>query len=132
MFPLGFSCLVVLFCACYRRFRLRDCYLLWWTFPGPSTNYFRFLHGWALSRSLAATYDIDVSFFSSSYLDVSVRWVRFSYTIYSCKDSACAVGCPIRRSTGYWLLAPYRSFSQLVTSFFASWCLGIRLVLLLT
>ena len=32
---------------------------------------------WPLSRSLAATYDIDVSFFSSGYLDVSVHRVPF-------------------------------------------------------
>ena len=30
---------------------------------------------WALSLSLAATQEIDVSFFSSSYLDVSVQRV---------------------------------------------------------
>jgi hypothetical protein len=30
---------------------------------------------WALPRSLAATEGIDVSFFSSRYLDVSVPWV---------------------------------------------------------
>ena len=32
---------------------------------------------WALSLSLAATYEIDVSFFSSGYLDVSVLRVPF-------------------------------------------------------
>ena len=32
---------------------------------------------WALSRSLAATYEIDVSFSSSGYLDVSVHRVPF-------------------------------------------------------
>ena len=32
---------------------------------------------WALPRSLAATYGIDVSFFSSGYLDVSVPRVPF-------------------------------------------------------
>ena len=32
---------------------------------------------WALSRSLAATYEIDVSFSSSPYLDVSVQAVPF-------------------------------------------------------
>ena len=42
------------------------------------------------------------------------------------------VGFPIRISTGHGIFAPYRSFSQLVTSFFASWCLGILLVLFLT
>ena len=34
-------------------------------------------------------------------------------------------GCPIRTSAGQWVFAPLRSFSQLVTSFFASESLGI-------
>ena len=61
------------------RFRLRDCYLLWLFFPDYSTNYSYRLSFWALSCSLAATWDIEFSFFSSGYLDVSVRRVRFSY-----------------------------------------------------
>jgi hypothetical protein len=40
-------------------------------------------------------------------------------------------GFPIRISTGLWLFAPHRSFSQLVTSFFGSWCQGIHPTLLL-
>ena len=36
---------------------------------------------WALSRSLAATQEIEVSFFSSGYLDVSVPRVASSVTI---------------------------------------------------
>ena len=31
-------------------------------------------------------------------------------------------GFPIRISAGLWIFAPNRSFSQLVTSFFGSWC----------
>ena len=34
-------------------------------------------------------------------------------------------GCPIRISTGQWVFAPNRGFSQLITSFFASESLGI-------
>ena len=41
------------------------------------------------------------------------------------------VGSPIRTSTGRWLFAPYRSFSQLIASFFAFWCLGIHPMLLI-
>ena len=37
---------------------------------------------WPPSRSLAATWEIDVSFFSWSYLDVSVHPVSFSQTIF--------------------------------------------------
>ena len=36
------------------------------------------------------------------------------------------VGSPIRISTGQWLFAPHRGFSQLITSFVGSWCLGIH------
>ena len=38
---------------------------------------------WAISFSLATTKEIDFSFFSSSYLDVSVHWVALIKTIYS-------------------------------------------------
>ena len=31
-------------------------------------------------------------------------------------------GCPIRISPDQWIFAPPRGFSQLVTSFFGSWC----------
>ncbi len=34
-------------------------------------------------------------------------------------------GCPIRTSAGQWVFAPRRSFSQLITSFFASESQGI-------
>ena len=42
------------------------------------------------------------------------------------------MGCPIRRSAGQGIFAPYRSFSQLITSFFASESLGIHLSPLFT
>ena len=86
---------------------------------------------WPLSRSLAATWKIDVSFSSYGYLDVSVPRVTFSVPMYSVQDT-CAlpqVGSPIRTSAGSRIFAPHRSFSQLVTSFFGSQCQGIRLVL---
>ena len=38
----------------------------------------------------------------------------------------CWPGCPIRIFTGLGLFAPYRNFSQLITSFFASESLGIH------
>ena len=55
---------------------------------------------WALSRSLAATRKIDVSFSSWGYLDVSVHPVPFSQPIDSAEDT-CAlpqVRSRIRRS----------------------------------
>ena len=42
------------------------------------------------------------------------------------------MGCPIRRSAGQRIFAPLRSFSQLITSFFASESLGIHLSPLFT
>ena len=68
-------------------FRLRDLYPLWSDFP----DLFDYTHVhvigvlnpkdkslvWPLPRSLAATRRIDVSFFSSGYLDVSVPRVPF-------------------------------------------------------
>ena len=72
------------------RFRLRDCHPLWSAFPngsastslyhshvkGPTTPQRKTSAVWAVSRSLAATEEIDFSFFSCGYLDVSVRRVR--------------------------------------------------------
>ena len=59
-------------------------------------------------------------FFSSAYLDVSVRQVR------DCGLHAFSVkGCPIRTSTDLWSFAPPRCFSQLTTSFVASGNQGI-------
>ena len=72
---------------------------------------------WAPSISLAATLEIDFSFSSSGYLDVSVHRVPFSYTIYSYMDdrsSSCRVS-PFRnlRITEYLLLpVAYRSLSR--------------------
>ena len=86
---------------------------------------------WPLSLSLAATQEIDVSFFSSGYLDVSVPRVPFSGTMDSFQDDRTFLrpGFPIQISTDQCLLAAPRSFSQLATSFFGVWCLGIRPVL---
>ena len=73
-------------------FRLPDFYRLWFIFPDNlsmipyyfvivlTLNRFLFLV-WAPPFSLAATWGIDVSFFSSAYLDVSVRQVPFLITI---------------------------------------------------
>ena len=41
---------------------------------------------WALPFSLAATWGITFVFFSSAYLDVSVRRVSLPYPMYSDKD----------------------------------------------
>src|SRR5210317_1033023 len=77
---------------------------------------------WATPRSLATTNGITVVFFSSGYLDVSVPRVcprLVGYYIFN------IVGCPIRISADHIICADPRSFSQLITSFFASESLGI-------
>ena len=86
---------------------------------------------WALPLSLAATKRIDVSFFSSGYLDVSVPRVPSCRTMDSSGSDGTLLppGFPIRISTAQSLLAAPRSFSQLATSFFGAWCLGIHPVL---
>ena len=49
------------------------------------------------------------------------------YTIYSCIDNVClhTLSSLIRISADYWIFAPPRSFSQLVTSFFGAMYQGI-------
>ena len=89
-FPQGFSCLVVLWILLgYFRLRIRGFHPLWPAFPGRSPV----LHNptsqsepqdarilvWALSISLAATLEIEVSFSSSGYLDVSVPRVPHAW-----------------------------------------------------
>ena len=76
---------------------------------------------WALSRSLAATKNIDVSFSSSGYLDVSVHRVPFhTLWIGVWIHEVAHVGFPIQISADRWIFAPPRSFSQLITSFIGS------------
>ena len=77
---------------------------------------------WALSLSLAATNEIDVSFSSSGYLDVSVHRVPSSYPIlfrYG-RQELILPGFPIQISTDHKIFAPPRGFSQLITSFIGS------------
>ena len=86
VFPQGFSCLVVLWILlCYLLFHVRGFHPLWPVFPGPfhyplksrmqSEPRNARISVWAFSISLAATLEIDVSFSSSGYLDVSVHRV---------------------------------------------------------
>ena len=46
--------------------------------------------------------------------------------MYSCQNAVYTAGFPIQISTDLRSLTPPRCFSQRATSFFASWCLGIR------
>ena len=78
--------------------------------------------------SLAATYGIDVSFFSSGYLDVSVPQVSSDTAIHS----PCSDGGSLRRVSAFRnlridaRLPASRSISQATTSFIASRCQGIH------
>ena len=69
---------------------------------------------WALPRSLAATYGIDVSFSSSGYLDVSVPrvplhklWIHLWMTVVH------TAGFPHSEISDQRIFAPPRSLSQL-------------------
>ena len=74
-----------------------------------------------LSISLAATLEIDFSFSSSGYLDVSVHRVPFhTLWIGVWIHEVAHVGFPIQISADRWIFAPPRSFSQLITSFIGS------------
>ena len=87
---------------------------------------------WPLSRSLAATKEIVITFFSYGYLDVSVPRVPSARPMYSAGSDGTLLppGFPIRISTDQGLLAAPRGFSQLTASFFGVWCQGIHPVLL--
>ena len=88
MFRQGFTCLVLLWIPpCHSTFRLRGFHPLWPAFPNSSARSLESIMRsepqnartlvWPLSISLAATLEIDVSFSSSGYLDVSVHRVPF-------------------------------------------------------
>ena len=93
-FPASSSCSPVLWILSpARRFRLRDYHPLWFGFPTYSANNLQWIlqsatptvllqSVWPLSISLAATLEIDVSFSSSAYLDVSVQRVSPRMAMY--------------------------------------------------
>ena len=77
---------------------------------------------WALSRSLAATYGIEFSFFSSGYLDVSVPRVPFLQLCIGCRiHEVCSCGFPHSDISGSRdicsspkLIAAYHVFHRLL------------------
>ena len=97
-------------------------------FCRPTTPSNRSRMVWAPSLSLAATDEIDLSFFSSGYLDVSVPRVPPAQTMDSSASDGTLLppGSPIQTSTDQSLLAAPRGFSQLTTSFFGVQCHGIH------
>ena len=82
---------------------------------------------WPGPRSLVTTNGVSVDVLSSSYLDISVRWVCLP-----CGINQNGLGFPIRKSADQSLLTAPRSLSQRVTSFIASLYQGIHQMLFKT
>ena len=94
----------------------------------PSTPVVRRPPVWPLSSSLATTKEIEFSFFSSGYLDVSLPRVP-SYEPMDSVHGDRALprpGFPIRISMDQCLLAAPHGFSQLIASFVGNQCPGIH------
>ena len=104
---------------------VRGCHPLWLTFPGHS-GCFQIGH-WPGPRSLVTTNGVSVDVLSSSYLDISVRWVCLP-----CGINQYGLGFPIRKSADQSLLTAPHSLSQRVTSFVASLYQGIHQMLFKT
>ena len=100
-------------------------HLLWLTFPDHS-GCFQNGH-WPGPRSLVTTNGVSVDVLSSSYLDISVRWVCLP-----CGINQYGLGFPIRKSADQSLLTTPHSLSQRVTSFIASLYQGIHQMLFKT
>jgi hypothetical protein len=89
---------------------------------------------WADPFSLATTQGVSVDFFSSGYLDVSVRPVHLqplcihSWMTPHYRRRVYPFGDPRVKGCS----APNRGLSQPSTSFFDSWCQGIHRKLLLS
>ena len=77
---------------------------------------------WALSISLAATLEIDVSFFSSGYLDVSVHrvpsvylWIQYTvHEVFSCGFPHSEICGSMVICTSPQLIAAYHVFHRLL------------------
>ena len=57
------------------------------------------------------------------------RFPSYGYGFTARSQTLRLRGSPIRKSAGHRLFTAHRSLSQLVTSFFGSWCQGIHLML---
>ena len=94
----------------------------------PSTPVVRRPPVWPLSSSLATTKEIEFSFFSSGYLDVSLPRVPSYETMDSSHGDRALPrpGSPIRISMDQCPFAAPHGFSQLIASFFGNQCPGIH------
>ena len=100
----------------------------------PATPVVRRPPVWPLSSSLATTKEIEFSFFSSGYLDVSLPRVPSYETIDSSHGDWALPqpGSPIRISPDRCLFTTPRSVSPLTASFISCQCLGIHRTLFIT
>ena len=98
----------------------------------PSTPCVRRPTVWPLPSSLATTKEIEFSFFSSGYLDVSLPRVPSYETMDSSHGDRALPrpGSPIRKFQDQCLLAAPLNLSQLIASFVGNQCLGIHPALL--
>ena len=77
---------------------------------------------WALPISLAATFGIDLSFFSSGYLDVSVHrvpsvylWIQYTvHEVFSCGFPHSDIHGSLNICFSPWLFAAYHVFHRLL------------------
>ena len=133
-FPQGFSCPVVLWILLADvEFRLLDFHRLWFAFPIQFDYPLSMLNAvrnpkelgslvWPVSRSLAATKEIEFSFSSCCYLDVSVRNVPFrTLCIYVRIPEVCSGRFPHSEISGSKvictspkLIAAYHVFHRLL------------------
>ena len=114
---------VTLFGPAFQRVRVSYCQL-----SQPSTPVVRRPPVWPLSSSLATTKEIEFSFFSSGYLDVSLPRVPSYETMDSSHGDRALPrpGSPIRKFQDQCLLAAPLNLSQLIASFVGNQCLGIH------
>ena len=104
---------------------IRGYHPLWHSFPAVSGC--SHPNHWPGPRSLVTTNGVSVDVLSSSYLDISVRWVCLP-----CGINQYGLGFPIRKSADQSLLTTPHSLSQRVTSFIASLYQGIHQMLFKT
>ena len=118
------------------RLPVRGCHPVSLSFPAHSSH----PQGSAGPRSLATTNGVSIDVLSSGYLDVSVPRVRSKTPMYSglkylvmpavdrpkATTTNNQVGFPIRRSMDQSLFPAPHGLTQGITSFIASYCLGIH------
>ena len=110
-------------------FRIRGYHPLWPAFPDGFANRFDLMRTWTAPVSFATTTGISVDFFSSGYLDVSVRRVRFMrLCIQRMTPARSGRVSPFGHPRFKACLPAPRGLSQATTSFIACNRLGIHRV----